>query len=199
MGDLGRNVILLVLFLEVLVKIVVTVSDLFLLIVGLCSYFQMSPLLTFINTSISDSSLLHFLYHLSFSEVLLGSPSLPLWLPTVPRTVITRGFDFGDHLWVSRQARRETKGGHRTPRVSRWKFPCCFDQPFVFGAIHLQCGCESDVSTEWLMLRNVFLMWRGTELLGNLKCFQNGNKVGKIPEQKNTVIYNRGRIKGRKS
>lgn len=133
------------------------------------------------STSWFFLSLLPVPFH---SLISTPAPSLPLW-PRLYRlylvSVIITGFGFWRKHFVSqqREKRRETKGGHRTTRVSRWKFACCcFDQPFVFGAIHLQCGCENSVSTEWLMPQNVSLMRPETELVGRLKiCFQNGNKM----------------------
>lgn len=108
------------------------------------------------------SSYLHYLFFLSPASSCSSSSHTPL------HAGISRGFGSVDRMWLSTE--RETKGGHESTSESGWKFPCCFDQPFVCRAIHLQQErTERSVSTEWLMLQNAVLMWPGMEPEGHFE------------------------------
>lgn len=166
MGDQGRNWILLVLYLEVLVTIVVTVSDVFLLIVVLCSYFQMSPLLSFINTSISASSLLYVLSFpissLFFSDTLRNSVTA-----SVATDCASYCYYQGIWLWwpLMSQQTDEERNQRRSSNSPSLQMEVSL---LLWSAICLW----SDSSTVWV--------WKGCRhwVINATKCFPNVARNG---------------------
>lgn len=106
------------------------------------------------------------------------APSPPLW----PKHRTSCCYYLGIRLWWPLMSQQREEDGNQRRSLNHPSL-----QMEVFSPLWSAICLWSNSSTVWVWKQcqhwvinatNVFLMWRGTELRGNLKCFQNGNKVG---------------------